>query len=145
MTSNITPEDIRGGFEMANEDVRAVEEELKGLGSKLRFQGMTGKDRADFLSSMTGDEFKRLKVLADALDVAGYQGGHTLEKLVGEAGGLVDLGGDVAQEDMSFDPTAPLDTTQIQDRRERLSPYKRLRREQARQNAAMFEDAIPQL
>lgn len=83
-------EDIGSGFGLVKEDTDAVREELLGMGEHLRFQGLSGNDRKEFLSSMTEDEFKRLKVLADSLDVMGYTGNHALEQIVMEVAKMDD-------------------------------------------------------
>lgn len=88
--SNLTPEDIQAGYNMARDDIDAVRRELEDTGSKLKFQGISGEERKKFLSDMTADEFKRLKLVADSLDALGYNGNHALEKLLREAEGLVE-------------------------------------------------------
>jgi hypothetical protein len=75
MVNRTAGEDIRGGFDLAKDDISAVADELHDTAKETRFQGLVGKDRDEFLKGLTQSEYDTLH------DIAQAQGPRGLSKL----------------------------------------------------------------
>lgn len=85
MPSGYTGEDIRAGISMADDVVHGAQQDLRSLARDVRWKGLIGSDRDEFLAGMSEDEFATLQEIAQAM---GPKGMNKLESVLQEAVGL---------------------------------------------------------
>ena len=77
----LTGEDIRGGVEDADDVMHDVQKDIRQLAKETRWEGLTGKDREEFFSVMSQEEWDTMHTIGTAM---GVKGENKLESLLRE-------------------------------------------------------------